>query len=67
MLPNKVCRICSVEKEAKDYYKTKSKSYPDNMLNSCKKCIAEYRKERRVLATKPSFKIEVKEITYSFD
>jgi len=67
MLPNKVCRICSVEKEAKDYYKTKSKSYPDNMLNSCKKCIAEYRKERRVLAIKPSFKIEVKEITYSFD
>jgi len=67
MLPNKVCRICNVEKEAKDYYKTKSKSYPDNMLNSCKKCVAEYRKERRVLAIKPSFKIELKEITYSFD
>jgi hypothetical protein len=37
------------------------------MLNWCKKCVAEYRKERRVLATKPSFKIELKEITYSFD
>jgi hypothetical protein len=67
MIPNKVCRICNLEKESKEYYKTKNKSYPDSMLNSCKKCVAEYRKERRVLVTKPSFKVEVKEITYSFD
>jgi hypothetical protein len=67
MIPNKVCRNCSIEKEAKDYYKTKSKSYPDSMLNWCKICVADYRKERRVLATKPSFKVEVTEITFSFD
>ena len=63
----KMCSKCSVEKELKEYYKTKNKSYPIGVLNSCKKCVAEYRKERRVLATKPSFKIELKEITYSFD
>lgn len=67
MCTTKTCRNCSVEKDAKDYYKTKAKSYPDNLLHWCKKCIAEYRKERRVLATKPSFKIELKEIVYSFD
>ena len=63
----KLCRICSLEKEPKDYYKTKNKSYPDSMLNTCKKCVAQYRKERRVYVDKPSFKIELKEITYSFD
>ena len=64
---SKTCRNCSIEKETKDYYKTKSKSYADSLLHWCKKCVAEYRKERRVLATKPSFKVELKEITYSFD
>lgn len=63
----KICSNCSQEKELQEYYKTKNKSYPTGLLNWCKKCVAEYRKERRVLAVKPSFKVEVKEITYSFD
>jgi len=64
---NKICKSCNSEKETKDFYKTKSKSYPDSLLNSCKACIKEYRKERRVYAEKPSFSIERKEIIYSFD
>ena len=63
----KTCSNCNKEKELTEYYKTKNKSYPTGLLNWCKICVAEYRKERRVLATKPSFKVEVKEITYSFD
>jgi len=64
---SKICRNCNLDLEFSNFYKTKSKSYCDSMLNWCKKCIKEYRKERRVYADKPSFVIERKEITYSFD
>ena len=63
----KICRNCNLEKEDKEFYKTKSTSYSDSMLNQCKSCIKEYRKQRRILVEKPSFTIEKKEITYSFD
>jgi hypothetical protein len=64
---NKICKNCNVEKEPKDYYKTKSKSYPDSLLNWCKVCIKDYRKERRVYAEKPTFTIEKKEYTFQFN
>ena len=63
----KTCRNCNIEKDIKEFYKTKNKSYPDSLLHQCKKCIAVYRKERRVLAEKPVFKIENREFTLSFD
>ena len=63
----KICRNCNTQKEAKEYYKTKSKSYSDSLLNWCKVCIKEYRKERRIYAEKPSFSIEKKDITYDFN
>lgn len=63
----KTCRNCNVEKEIKEFYKTKNKSYPDSLLHHCKKCISEYRKERRVYSDKPVFKVENREITLIFD
>ena len=64
---SKICRNCNQELETTQFYKTKSKSYPDSMLNWCKGCIKEYRKEKRVYVEKPSFSIERKQIIYSFD
>jgi hypothetical protein len=63
----KTCRDCGIEKEIKEFYKTKNRSYPDSLLHQCKKCISEYRKQRKVYAVKPSFKIVSKEIIFSFD
>lgn len=63
----KTCRSCNIEKEIKEFYKTKSKSYPDSLLHQCKKCISEYRKERKVYAEKPIFKVEKREIILTFD
>ncbi len=63
----KQCRTCKEDKEDKDFYKTKNKSYSDSLLNSCKICISKYRKERREYSIKPLFKKEIKEIIFSFD
>lgn len=63
----KLCRNCRIEKDEKDFYKTKSKSYPDSHLHQCKSCIKEYRKEKRVYSEKPVFKVENKELTLIFD
>ena len=62
-----MCLNCNQEKESKDFYKTKNKAYPDSLLNQCKKCVLEYRKERRVYVEKPAFTIVQKEVVYSFD
>ena len=63
----KICRNCNLEKDLKDFYKTKNPAYPDSFLHHCKKCISDYRKQRRVYSQKPSFLVELKEITFSFD
>jgi hypothetical protein len=63
----KLCRNCNEEKELKDFYKTKNRAYPDSLLHHCKVCISEYRKHRRIYVEKPSFKVEKKEIIFSFD
>jgi hypothetical protein len=62
-----MCSNCNQEKESKEFYKTKNKAYPDSLLNQCKKCVSEYRKERREYVVKPAFKIEKREVIYSFD
>jgi len=63
----KSCRNCNEDKELKDFYKTKNRAYPDSFLHHCKVCISEYRKQRRVYSDKPLFKVEKKEIIFSFD
>lgn len=64
---SKICRNCNLELDYVNFYKTKNKSYSDNMLNWCKSCIKEYRKMKRVPVPRPEFSIEKKEIIYSFD
>jgi hypothetical protein len=63
----KVCRACNEEKDETEFYKTKNKSYPDSLLHQCKKCISDYRKQRKVQFEKPTYKFEKKEIIMSFD
>ena len=63
----KTCRNCNIEKDIKEFYKTKNKSYPDSLLHQCKKCISDYRKERRQISDKIVFKVEKREITLTFD
>lgn len=63
----KQCRNCLKEKEMKEFYKTKSKSYPDSLLHHCKSCVSDYRKERRTYSEKPVFKVQNGEFILSFD
>ena len=63
----KTCRTCNEEKDEKEFYKTKSKSYPDSLLHQCKKCISDYRKERKVYISKPEFKCVKGDFIVSFD
>jgi hypothetical protein len=63
----KLCRNCNTEQEEIKFYKTKNKAYPDSLLNWCKSCISEYRKEKRVKVERPFFKVEEKEIIFHFD
>jgi hypothetical protein len=64
---NKQCRNCLKDLHVSRFYKTKSKSYPDSLINWCKVCISLYRKEKRIKVIKPSFKIEDRELTMDFD
>ena len=65
----KFCKKCNNFLELTNFYKTKNtKNYLDGHIDWCKKCLKDYRSEKKkVKDDKPMFYVEKKDLTMSFE